>query len=358
MLNRSATRRNEKDGDPWVAGNPTPSNEPHVHGPTPIGHKRSVSGSILAKLSFLRGSYDQETSQVNAGEDGPIKEEALNRDGPSEDGAGSNGAPQPVKNRRRKGSLRKTALMGPARHRLQGRDHRGSSLQTPQPGLESLQDTSPTSPEKTHGYRNYHFPEEPHTKEPPINGPSIDAQPSHDAWTAPRAGAALVETSTTDDEDVLTFPRRPVDGSTVQSSNKALSTKGDSYFPPQSSGSVRRRTSNKNKPAPSILPPESPPALDEWDYSETAWWGWVMLIVTWVVFVVGMGSCLEVWCWAWDVGETPPAPPELENDPTLPIVGYYPALMILTAVMAWVWVVVAWIGMKYFKHAKISGEDL
>lgn len=95
----------------------------------------------------------------------------------------------------------------------------------------------------------------------------------------------------------------------------------------------------------------------EHSYSETEWWGWVVLVVAWIVFVVGMGSCLDVWSWAWDVGETPSAPPELEDDPTLPIVGYYPALIILTAVVAWIWVVVAWVGMKYFKHAKIPGDD-
>jgi len=74
--------------------------------------------------------------------------------------------------------------------------------------------------------------------------------------------------------------------------------------------------------------------------------------------VVGMGSCLGVWSWAWDVGETPYAPPELEDDPTLPIVGYYPALIVLTGVAAWVWVVVAWVGMKYFRHARVwDGDD-
>ncbi|PGH00078.1 hypothetical protein GX51_05975 [Blastomyces parvus] len=100
-------------------------------------------------------------------------------------------------------------------------------------------------------------------------------------------------------------------------------------------------------------------ALEEaWDYAETEWWGWIILLVTWLVFVVGMGSCLGVWSWAWDVGETPYAPPELEDDATLPIVGYYPALIICTAVMAWVWVIVAWVGMKYFRHANISGEDI
>lgn len=104
-----------------------------------------------------------------------------------------------------------------------------------------------------------------------------------------------------------------------------------------------------------VVAPHQP---SEHDYSDTEWWGWIILIITWIVFVVGMGSCLGVWSWAWDVGETPYAPPELEDDPTLPIVGYYPALIILTAVMAWVWVVVAWVGMKYFRHARfVDGEE-
>ncbi|KAH7077466.1 hypothetical protein BKA63DRAFT_266143 [Paraphoma chrysanthemicola] len=96
---------------------------------------------------------------------------------------------------------------------------------------------------------------------------------------------------------------------------------------------------------------------EEWDYSETEWWGWVILVTTWTVFVVVMGSCLGVWSWAWDVGETPYAPPDLEDDDTLPITGYYPALMVCTAVMSWVWVVVAWVGIKYFRHAKVGADD-
>jgi len=92
-------------------------------------------------------------------------------------------------------------------------------------------------------------------------------------------------------------------------------------------------------------------------YNETEWWGWVLLLSTWIIFVVGMGSCLDIWRWAWDVGQTPAAPPELSDDNTLPIVGYYPTLIILTGgVMAWVWVVVAWVGLKYFKHAKIQND--
>ncbi|KAJ2906618.1 hypothetical protein MKZ38_000873 [Zalerion maritima] len=94
----------------------------------------------------------------------------------------------------------------------------------------------------------------------------------------------------------------------------------------------------------------------DWDYGETEWWGWVVLLVTWFIFVIGTGSCFGVWSWAWDVGKTPYAPPELEDDPTLPIIGYYPALIILSGVMAWLWVLVAWVGMKYFRHAKVTGD--
>ena len=139
------------------------------------------------------------------------------------------------------------------------------------------------------------------------------------------------------------------------------SSSTDSYYalhqPPDTTPSYR--TVHHPKSPLATHASEIPPSQEiTWNYAETEWWGWIILIVTWLVFVVGMGSCFEVWSWAWDVGETPYAPPELEDDPTLPIVGYYPALIILTAVMSWVWVVVAWVGMKYFKHANISGEDI
>jgi hypothetical protein len=126
----------------------------------------------------------------------------------------------------------------------------------------------------------------------------------------------------------------------------------------QSSTAQTRRLRKSSIPAPLPIGMPSIRLTQSHDYRETEWWGWIILFVTWIVFVVGMGSCLEVWSWAWDVGETPYAPPELEDDPTLPIVGYYPALIVMTGVMAWVWVIVAWVGMKYFRHAKVwDGED-
>ena len=180
-------------------------------------------------------------------------------------------------------------------------------------------------------------------------------------------------TSTTDDDDVLTFDR-PANSFPAQSGTslqKPLSSAATSYFLSASSASSlpRHSTSSSTKPKSSISKHARSPlshtlstttsvypldAPEPHDYTETEYWGWVILFVTWLTFTVGMGSCLDIWSWAWDVGETPYAPPELEDDPTLPIVGYYPALIVLTGVVAWAWITVAWVGMKYFRHAKIE----
>lgn len=160
-------------------------------------------------------------------------------------------------------------------------------------------------------------------------------------------------TSTTDEEDMLQI------GAGQPRPGLSLSSGSESYFRNGSGGGGHRSGFQQAKSPLSysgMATTPLPPSDADWDYTETEWWGWIVLTVTWLVFVVGMGSCLDVWSWAWDVGKTPYAPPELEDDPTLPIVGYYPALIILTCVMAWVWVVVAWVGMKYFRHAKISGD--
>lgn len=167
-------------------------------------------------------------------------------------------------------------------------------------------------------------------------------------------------TSTTDEEDIVSLKQH--NPSPLHHGLTSLSSGSESYFKPARapSLSIQRRRSIKHAKSPlslqGLTASPLPAPDDEFDYTETEWWGWVILAVTWIVFVIGMGSCFGVWSWAWDVGTTPYAPPELEDDPTLPIVGYYPSLMILTCIMAWVWVVTAWVGMKYFRHAKISGD--
>ncbi|EFR00338.1 hypothetical protein MGYG_03340 [Nannizzia gypsea CBS 118893] len=196
------------------------------------------------------------------------------------------------------------------------------------------------------------------------------------------AANSVQDDATTDDEDGLSLPRLNTSNFSrlsTKTSNSSISTSpiipplhmplsalqtaasssSDSFFKhPGSMAQISRSASQRiRSPLATSNTAEITSPSEIWDYSETEWWGWIILIVTWLVFVVGMGSCLGVWSWAWDVGETPYAPPELEDDATLPIVGYYPALIVLTAVMAWVWVIVAWVGMKYFRHANISGDD-
>jgi len=145
--------------------------------------------------------------------------------------------------------------------------------------------------------------------------------------------------STTDEDDVTVVPHPR-----ASSINSSL----DHPAAIRAMSLTRRSHRAESRTSHTAVPPLIDPGLedDDWDYSETEWWGWVILATTWIVFVVVMGSCFGVWSWAWDVGETPYAPPDLEDDDTLPITGYYPALMVCTAVMSWVWVVVAWVGMK------------
>ncbi|KAL9603037.1 MAG: hypothetical protein Q9219_001401 [cf. Caloplaca sp. 3 TL-2023] len=262
------------------------------------------------------------------------------------------------KTRKRKGSLRKTALLGTGRLRTE-QVTKDEAKQDQSSDTKLGNSSEPQSPEDL-----------------PTPTPLPKVQPPVPWVSHPVHGIlhkALIEhtpagkqlqksptlSSTTDEDDLVkpgaisTIKALPAPPKPPFSSSSSTS---DSYFPPQPETLIRRLRHSPKSPL-STVAAEALPSPEEWDYNETRWWGWVVLAVTWIVFVVGMGSCLGVWSWAWDVGETPYAPPELEDDPTLPIVGYYPALIILTAFMAWVWVTVAWVGMKYFKHAKMSGDD-
>ncbi|TKA77674.1 hypothetical protein B0A49_02196 [Cryomyces minteri] len=352
------------------------SKRPKTAGST--GHKRSLSGSILSRLSFLRSSPDELPPHAKNTE---LTEEAHDEDTTPKKGGAMANAVRQVRGRKRKGSLRKTALLGTGKLRLEGRERRNSILQR---APSTRQTASTTDHERTEVQSPTPLHGEPTPRRFSYESP-VAASSSENGWpeavtlaTTKTQAAASPEdnprpvlgspiasptsnpyASTTDEDDTLSLSfSRPPAGSMLAPATKKPSS---SAYLATTTSLARRRSSQKKPRSPLATAidhtypyPSSPPAHD---YSATAWWGWVVLITTWIVFVVGMGSCLEVWSWAWDVGETPYAPPELEDDPTLPIVGYYPALMVLTTVMAWVWVVVAWVGMKYFKHAKIQGED-
>lgn len=297
---------------------------------SPGGHKRSLSGSILFPLfGSIQGRQDASKPTTGPKPAATTPLTSLRAPG----GAMASVVQQKLA-RKRKGSLRKTALLGRGKSRLEGKEEYNFGADTDtttskfarERPLQPLTNSQTVLPLKT-----AHVPSE-----------SLSRKGSPITETRPLA--RVDSTASTTDEDEIHSSRGP----------PMILPSQDSYFPPQPR-TYRARLPPLKSPlsslAVSIQTPEQ-----EWDYSETAAWGWVLLVLTWIVFVVGMGSCFGLWSWAWDVGQTPYAPPELEDDPTLPIVGYYPALMILTGVMAWVWVVVAWVGMKYFRHAKISGD--
>ncbi|KAK2627231.1 hypothetical protein QTJ16_003197 [Diplocarpon rosae] len=342
-----------------------------AEGDFPPGHRRSLSGGILSKLSFLRASAEDTHM---SGERTRLSPEFLPGDDrilPKKTGRAMAAAIQQQKTRRRKGSLRKAALLGRGAQR-EKKELKVSSLETGlDAGFGADGAWSPVSPEEIQQTSIIGLGLSDATPRPSMEGYASRANNmllspiktlpmgSEDHFsTSPTADTSptLTYTSTTDEDEILSILSH---GPLPARQSPMMSSGSECYFP-SSSGSLSRRRSGQKAKSPlslgGLAASPLPMQGDEWDYSETEWWGWVVLIVTWIVFVTGMGSCLGVWSWAWDVGETPYAPPELEDDPTLPIVGYYPALIILTAVMAWVWVVAAWVGMKYFRHAKISGD--
>ena len=331
-----------------------PATQDHHH------YRKSAGQGLLARIPFIRSSLDTESVASLDGnhDDDPSARSASQ----SATRSIATVTSQQVRTRRRKGSLRKVALLG----RGAQRDKRDSSplvidtSYASQMGSESNQSTPKAS--KDHdalGLTNTDLTPRASDagyaqQQAPPNTSDNQSSSSTTGTERHSQGPTPTYNSTTDEEDMLQIPHvsaslRPV---------LPMTSGSESYFANIGSGPRRRSFQQAKSPLSysGLSSTPLPPSTTEWDYTETEWWGWVVLTVTWFVFVTGMGSCLGVWSWAWDVGKTPYAPPELEDDPTLPIVGYYPALIILTCVMAWVWVVVAWVGMKYFRHAKISGD--
>ncbi|RKF73604.1 hypothetical protein GcM1_243077 [Golovinomyces cichoracearum] len=328
------------------------------------GHRKTISGSIFSKLSFLRSSRDDEAEIVNRELSSPGLvglERTFSKKSPR---AIAVAVQQTT--RRRRGSLRKAALLG----RGAQRETKEAKTLTAEPRNKRPQagDSSPLIRRPSREENSIAHSELHKSKGIALGSYSARAESCsalmsmttelpmgktdhHMNLTTDVASPNLSSTSTTDDDEIVSLDSHRL---------HLVGSGSDSYFPPDAVSLARHLSVKKSisspLPIPGLVSNPLPNFESEWDYSETEWWGWVLLFVTWIVFVVGMGSCLGVWSWAWDVGETPYAPPELEDDPTLPIVGYYPALIILTSVMAWVWVIVAWVGMKYFRHTKISGD--
>jgi len=351
-----------EDGSKTSLGRPDESQRSHTLPPAsalPWGHRRSLSGGILSRLpSFLRSSSEEVTPVPTSNDQSDMSQH--------DTGERANAmvtALRQTKTRKRKGSLRKTALLGTGKMRLERHPskldphRRDDQLRTP-PSQDTSEYTSSGQSEvegEIGSRRRFSY-----------ENSSRDSSVSKASWSLPAAVLSLdTDTATQRPHDALSPSSTVTSPVTSPNSQYASTTDDDdglTFSAPNiaiATGLTRRRSSRSVHIKPLTLP--AAPIVrqaTEHDYSVTEWWGWIILLTTWIFFVVGMGSCLGVWSWAWDVGETPYAPPELEDDPTLPIVGYYPALIVMTGVMAWVWVVVAWVGMKYFRHARfVDGEE-
>ena len=382
---------------------------PNTTSPRPPGHRRSVSGGIFSKLNFLRSGGEPGSPPSREKEPKSprrsVEDEAATVS-PEKDSKEENALSNPSQSkvaRKRKGSLRKTALLGGRRFATEGRERKNSLLQR-NPSKAATQSTLPdtsldqiASEVSLPPATDFNRPIQPlqpeslrrqFSYESSVSGSSnwseptgvtasrlsilTDTGPKSDAQAT--AGEATLSSpldlkspvsqtsyaSTTDDDDALTFDRPAAGPSTARLIPPPIAT---SYFPGSnlqalSRSASRPHRSRPHRPSPLTRTPIPSSHSQEdlvYNYAETEYWGWVLLATTWIVFTVGMGSCLDVWSWAWDVAERPYAPPELEDDPTLPIVGYYPALIVLTGgVVSWIWITVAWVGLKYFRHAKSS----
>lgn len=393
---------------------PSPSPVPSSLSPRNHGHRRTLSGSIFSKFNFLRSggeagrppsrdrpsSRDKEPKSPRKSAESEAVPASLVKEW-KEENTTSN-ATQTKTARKRKGSLRKTALLGGKRFANEGRERKNSPLQrspskaaaqtsssdatSSQTATVSSTAPSPTDdfnrpiipqPSQEHIRRQFSYESSLSGNDPAeTNGARLSIltdtgiKPDAQAVTGDATLYSPLDlkspvsqtsyTSTTDDDDLLTFDR-PAAGSSV--SRPVVPSTAASYFPasnlqalPRSASRPHRSRPHRPSPLTRTPIPSAHSSEDlTYTYAETEYWGWVLLATTWIIFTVGMGSCLDVWSWAWDVGETPYAPPELEDDPTLPIVGYYPALIVLTGgVVSWIWITVAWVGLKYFRHAKSS----
>ncbi|KAF2432692.1 hypothetical protein EJ08DRAFT_647791 [Tothia fuscella] len=346
---------------------------------TPLAqnHRRSLSGGLLNRFAFLRSTPEDKSSPLS----GQANVSAIvpqHEAGQRENNAMAS-VMRATKTRKRKGSLRKTALLGTGKLRLE-KEVEGFNHANHQ-SLEDMEKSPPPSQQQSIGVLEASDNHGSEASDRNNTGPerfgydntyetSLTQLDLPSAVLTLDTTATTTTTTTTNTEGDKSPPQGPSPPSTLTSpitsptSHYASTTDDDeglTFSAPTITSAAdltRRRSARSTLGQSSSLVHVVAPDPRDHDYSDTEWWGWIILIITWIVFVVGMGSCLGVWSWAWDVGETPYAPPELEDDPTLPIVGYYPALIILTAVMAWVWVVVAWVGMKYFRHARfVDGVD-
>ncbi|KAJ5620662.1 hypothetical protein N7510_004646 [Penicillium lagena] len=309
-------------------------------------HKRTLSGSLLSKLSFLRmsqatkptpHSQHPDMEQDADGED--LKSSLLQTTGEGLTGRAGGKAMSAVqqqqqrRTRRRRGSLRKTALLGT---RLEMREKRAVSTKANdalkedsfRPHTDSQQSARAKASPDAEPTPRGSFDDEGDESQPSwfrVNAQQKALRPSIARRRQSLSRQSLSkrhdmgDETGTDEEDLVTFPRIstannsstvPVGNSSIRTGAASLhiptaSSGSESYYPLRPDTAYRPVHRTKSSPLATHSVEMKSSSDIARDYSETEWWGWIILMVTWLVFVVGIGSCFEVWSWAWDVGETP-----------------------------------------------------
>lgn len=66
--------------------------------------------------------------------------------------------------------------------------------------------------------------------------------------------------------------------------------------------------------------------------------GWVLLGCTWLYVLLAIWAAWPDW--------------SRESSSSMPFKGYYALLFLLLPVIIWLWAFLAWMGMKFFRHAR------
>lgn len=98
--------------------------------------------------------------------------------------------------------------------------------------------------------------------------------------------------------------------------------------------------------------PQRPPGL-----ASNIRYGWAILFATWTIVILGITSVMGMWDSYLESFLYAPIPRDLpsgkfEKETGYPIQNYYPCLIFVTFIASWVWCIISWMGMKFFRHTK------
>lgn len=101
------------------------------------------------------------------------------------------------------------------------------------------------------------------------------------------------------------------------------------------------------------------------DINNLKMYGYLIIIMAWLIFVISVGTILNLWSWSFNV--RPETFQYLESFPWVAAIitqwkeqnkivdNYYLLAFVLNFVILWIWAVVSWISMKLFRHSKGGG---